>query len=182
MATLWYARDAKAWIAPTIATVGTTTTLKTQQVSSVEFTAKCKEVRISGGERDLEAINTLGIGQLDQQGRPTIIECVLTLVYDDATKTGTYLGGTTVTIGTTGFRRIQLGEHVTTGSDPIDRVRKSVLVELDDGTNKVYALLNNAYATTREWGLAADGHVEETLTFKTLAQNYYEEDNMNSGE
>jgi len=175
MTTLWYARDAKVWIAPLIATVNATDTLKAQQtaVTPVEYSGKCKEVRISGGERDLEAINTLGIGQLDQQGRPTIIECVLTLVYEDATKTGSMIDGPAITTAS-GFKRVQAGEHVVAS----DRVRKSVLVELDDGTNKVYALLNMAYATTREWGLAADGHVEETLTFKTLAQHYYEEDNL----
>ena len=172
---LWYARDAKVWIGDALTGISPSTTLKTQMASATDFTGKCKEVKISGAERDLEAINVLGIGQLDQQGRPTIVECTLTLIYDDATKSGQFLAGSIKAVTGTTFNRVTFGEHDASYGD---RVRKAVLIELDDGTNKVYALLNNSFATTREWSLAADGHVEETLTFKGLAQNYMEEDNI----
>jgi hypothetical protein len=174
---LWYAPQAVVTINNTALTaVGTTSTLLSQATGGLTVTTFCKDLKISLGSRDYSAVNVLGTSQLGQQGRPDVIEASLTLVYQDAdTMTGFGGAGTTITIGTTTvtYKRYQGGEKASG-----DRAASAFLFSITDGTSTVNCLLNNAYTTSRDISLAADGHVEETITVKCLAQNYYEEDNL----
>ncbi len=186
----WYAQDAKVAIGPTVVSVNGTQTLKTQfeavGATEIYYTGKCKDVSITGGSRDYSKVDVLGANQLGQEERPELMQMELTLVYDEST-TAQYLGGPatttfTVTEGSTRtYNRYQYGERTTATTD---KQIMAVLVVLDDRTGtvttaqKVNSLLNNARCTNRELSLAADGHVEEKLTFKGLSLDYYEEDNF----
>lgn len=171
---LWYAKQAKTYIqgdALTITTTETLLTLFTASTAEVEITSITKDVRVSGGDRDVEAVDLFGPNQLIQEGRPALMEVQFTIVYQDNDEAVGFLRGPT-TVATT-YSRMQGGEATSN-----DRATQSVLFELTDGTNSVYVLFNNAYETNREISLGADGHVESTLTYKCLATDYYEETDL----
>jgi len=168
----WFAPQASVKIAAAIATVAPDTSLSAQQATPVDFSGEVKNLSISGGERDVDALKFLGYNETHDFKRATVVECSFTMVHIDK-DTGEFLMGPAQTVGATAFKRIQGGEKAAN-----DRTAKSVLIQLTDGTNTVNILLNNAYATTREFSLAADGHMEETITFKCLASDYYEEDDF----
>jgi hypothetical protein len=207
LGTLWYAQQAIAKILQgTIASgtattqIGCTTAALDQIIVSATtsasglgsiatWTGRVTNVTISGGSRDLKAIDTLGINQLGQQGRPEIMQAEFTLIAENA-EGSQYISGlpfvTTVTVPnytgtfTSTFSRWQYGEKSTNAAD---RPALAVLFKLTDSvataSNKtVNCLLNNAYLTNRETSLSADGFVEEKWTIKCLAQDYYEEDNF----
>jgi hypothetical protein len=153
------------------------------------WTGRVTNVSIKGGSRDMKAVDTLGIHQLAQHGRPEIMTAEFSLILENA-QGAEYLSGvpfiTTITVPsytgtfTSTFSRWQYGEKSTSASD---RPSLAVLFRLTDAvataSNKtVNVLLNNAYLTNREMSLAADGSVEEKWTIKCLAQDYYEEDNF----
>jgi hypothetical protein len=205
--TLWYAQQAAAQILQGTLASGTATTqvgCTTQALNQIianatsatsgagsiwNWTGRVTNVSIKGGSRDFTAVNTLGINQLGQQGRPEIITAEFSLILENA-QGAEYLSGTpfitsVVVAAYTGtytstFTRWQYGEKSTNAAD---RPTLAVLFKLTDAvataSNKtVNVLMNNAYLTNREMSLAADGNVEEKWTIKCLAQDYYEEDNF----
>lgn len=192
--TLWYAQQAEAWIRlgaiTTIAGGTFTQTLETLMgtASSVvtadykkDWTGRIMSLSVTGGSRDFKALNTFGISQLAQQGRPEIVQCEFSIVYED-TASAQYISGTPYGVAafTTGtytgtFTRFQFGEKSTAAAD---RQKLAVMFKLTDGVKVVYLLLNNAFMTNRDISLNSDGYVEEKWTMKTLAQDYYEEDNF----
>jgi hypothetical protein len=191
---LWYAQQGEAWInLGAITTVATTLSLELQMgtTSTViadgykkDWTGRVSNISINGGSRDIKALDTLGINQLAQQGRPEIMTAEFTVILENNSG-AEYIGGdavctfagTTTSAGTyTGtFQRFQYGEKTTAATD---RQKTAVLLKLTDGVKVQYCLLNNAYMTGRELSLSADGYVEEKWTIKCLAQDYYEEDNF----
>jgi len=192
---LWYAKQAKVFINGAIAdaefTSSTGLTVKDLlSVSKLNYTGQAKDIRISGASRDLTAVNTCGEGQLKQPGRPDIVTAEFTLVYSD-NDSAEFLAGaaestaiTSTSVGTQSgpFTRYKFGEKTTAA---LDRVAKAVLFEVNNQEattsadyKAIYHLLNNADCTNREISLNADGHVEERLTFKCLAEDLYEDDNF----
>jgi len=216
--TLWYAQQATAKILQAALAAGTATTqvgCTTQALDQIisnatssttgagsirTWTGRVTNVSIKGGSRELKAVDTLGINQLAQHGRPEIMTAEFSLILENA-QGSEYLSGvpfiTSVVCAsydygtgagqygstfTSTFSRWQYGEKSTAASD---RPALAVLFKLTDAvalaSNKtVNVLLNNAYLTNREMSLAADGSVEEKWTIKCLAQDYYEEDNFDS--
>lgn len=210
--TLWYAQQASAKIlqgtiasgtATTqigcttqaldqiiLAVAGGTTAVTTGGAGSIQtWTGRVTNVSIKGGSRDYKAVDTLGISQLGQQGRPEIMTAEFSLILENS-QGSEYISGTpfisTVTVpayiggSTSTFTRWKYGEKSTAATD---RPALAVLFKLTDAvataSNKtVNVLLNNAYLTNREMSLTADGFVEEKWTVKCLAQDYYEEDNF----
>jgi len=156
---------------------------------SAIWTGRTTNVTIRGGSRDMTAVNTFGINQLAQHGRPEIMTAEFSLIMENA-QGAEYISGspyvTTATVPnytgtfTSVFTRWQYGEKSTNAAD---RQSLVVLFKLTDAvataSNKtVNCLFNNAYLTNRETSLTADGNVEEKWTIKCLAQDYYEEDNF----
>ncbi len=207
--TLWYAQQASAQILQDTIASGTATTqigCTTQALDQIivnatsatsgsgsiwTWTGRVSDVSIKGGSRDYTAVNTLGINQLGQQGRPEIITAEFSLILENS-QGAEYLSGTPfitsvevsnyVDTATCTFTRGQYGEKSTNATD---RPALAVLFKLTDAVetedNKtVNVLLNNAYLTNREYSLTADGYVEEKWTIKCLAQDYYEEDNFDA--
>ena len=174
---LWRAKQCWIRIAEAITTIGTTATLKDQQLTPVDWSGRTKSVELSGCEADIETVFLFGT---DVEGRQnadisetatTMREFSGTLVYQDI-DTGELMTAPAVTLGgsASDFQRI---EADTT------RTKKSVLVELDDGLNKVHILMNNCYVTKiGDISLDAEGHAEQEISVKCLAKDYYEEDNI----
>lgn len=188
MALLWFAPQAYCEIGEAITTLSGSSTIATQMAAlsgEFEFSGMVKEVRISGGERDVETLKLLGYNELLDEKRATIIEAAFTLAFQGSIKAfnstltrGTHLDTAEWMMGvkqtvTGNYKRATGGEKSSN-----DRSARAVHFKLYNGTNTVSVLLNKAYCTTREASLAADGHVEETITFKCLASNYAEEDDF----
>jgi len=141
------------------------------KIRAGDIASYCKDLTIRGGERDVEALKLLGYNELIDNKRSVVIEMTFTAVYSSKMSQDWTSGAAQSVTGD--YYRSQGGEKATN-----DRGTKSVLIRLYDGTNTVSLLLNNAYGTSSERSLAADGHMEETFTFKGLASNYYEEDDF----
>ena len=186
MATLWFAPKAKVTIGDYdgITSGESIITYMASLGEEAVYTGIVKDVKISGGERDVEALKLLGYNELLDEKRATIVECTFTTAYQgsvnyvDASYTrSTQLDPFEMIAGikqtTAGnYKRSTIGEKSTN-----DRTRKAVNIQLSDGTYTVDLLLDDAACTSIDFNLAADGHAEQTMTFKTLASKYYEEDN-----
>ena len=196
--TLWYAQMARAHIANAVTSIVTNTPIFAQistatgtasGQNAVEWTGRVTNLTISGGSRDLAAVNTLGISQLQHNQRPEIVTATFSLIYDNVNAAALIAGTVAVTafsytgtLANTGtYNRYQFGEKSTAATD---RVLLACVFTLDDGvggaTGKtVYISINNAVMVSPpEVSLSADGYVEEKWTLKCLAQNYYVEANF----
>ena len=129
-----------------------------------------KDIKISGGERDVEATKLIGYNELLDEKRAPIIEYAFTAVYQGSAVKVLQSGTPTNPVGA--YFRAQGGEKSSN-----DRTKKVVAMILDDGTYTVICALNDAYVTASDISLAADGSAEQTFTAKGLASAYYEEDN-----
>lgn len=172
MVDLWFATDATVEVGDLIAAVSGTATLDSQMANEVDFSAEVKDVKVSGGERDVEAVKLMGYNELLHENRAAVREVSFTMIGKDV-DTSVFLTGAKIAVGATGYNRITGGEKAAN-----DRVAKAILVKLADGTNNVSVLLNKSMCTTAETSLDPDGHLELNLTFKCLASNYYEEDDF----
>lgn len=130
-----------------------------------------KDVRISGGERDAEALKLIGYNEILDEKRASVIEYSLTTVYTSGAISGLLAGAPQSVTGA--YYRTTGGEKSSN-----DRTKKAVMIRLYDGSAyKVFCCLNNAVVTSGDFNLSADGHAEQTITAKGLASEYYEEDN-----
>ena len=187
---LWEAQEGLFYVTDAAMTISTTVPIyDTLQAASdeINFTGRCKDIRISGGTQDFVPVNTLGVTQLGHKKRPEIVEAVFTIVYQEGMP-AKYVGGPTTTLtstlltGAADFNQYQYGEKSTAAAR---RVANAVILVLDNGETDasadrqvVVACLNNAYCTGRELSLDSEGFVEERLTFRCLATDYREEDNF----
>jgi hypothetical protein len=185
---LFHGREATIMVCNAIASPATTTTMYAQidaDGSDVTISGWIKDFTISGAEGDLEVVNELGetsnfqnqllekkpFGLVELSGTLVLSAVaadrgVNTLLYQDDTTAGTSI--------TSGYKRYQYGSSA---SGQV-RVAKGIGMQLTDGTNYVEISLNNAYLNkTGEIKVAADGHVECSITAKCLVKDYYEEYN-----
>jgi len=185
--TLWYAQQAEAWInlggiasVPFTASF-TQTLLELMGTSSTtiqtgyrkEWTGRVTNVSVRGGNRGYKAVDTLGIVQLGQQGRPELVTAEFGVIFENA-DAAIYITGSGVT-GCTSYTRFQYGEKSTAAAD---RQKIAMLFKTTDGTKVYHFLMNNAYLIGRDMTLNSDGYVEEKWTIGALAQDCYEEDNF----
>lgn len=173
---LWEAREATVKIGAVLSTVQGSTTLLTQMSGGTDFSGRCKNVTISGGERDVENIPLLGATsgyanqEIFQKSVGTLREVTMTLIYTDI-EVSLMGAGTVATSGAaSGYKRIQGDQALT---------QKAILLSFTDSTNYTNVLMNNCYCTKlNDLKIEADGHAEQEVTFKCLAKDYYEEDNL----
>lgn len=163
-------------IGAAVASVASGSTLDSQH-SGTDVTDNIKEVSISGGERDLETMKLLGYNESRDLKRATILTCTFTTVAGQGNAAAavdweSWMMGVAQAVTGAYYRNIG-GEKSSN-----DRTGYGVLIKWTDGTNNIVILLNNAYATTTEWGLTADGSWEQTVTFKCLASEFYYEDDF----
>ena len=187
---LWYAQQAKLAIAANLTTsVVTNVPLYGQLVTPTDWTGRVTNLTIRGGGRDVVAVNTLGIGQLQHKQRPEIVTAEFTLVYDNVNSSA-YVAGTSSTYSYTGsaantgtYVRYQFGEKTTAALDRTLAALVFTLDNADTGANNktVYvAMVNAVFTNPPELSLDADGYLNEKWTVKCLAQDYYDEANFTS--
>ena len=158
-------------------TVSSSTALDTTH-SGTDVSDNIKEIAISGGERDLETQKQLGYNESRNLKRSTVKQCTFTIV-----------GGQGNAAAAVDWESWSMGvaqpvtgayyRHIGGEKSSNDRAGYGVLIKWTDGTNNIITLLNNAYVTSGpEWGIAADGSLEQTVTFKCLASEFYYEDDF----
>lgn len=173
---LWRAKQATIRIGEALASISSSTALDTQLTSYEDWSGEVKNIKISGGEADVDSVFTFGA---DNDGRQnadveeqnmTMREFTGTLVYKDE-DAAELVGSTASAVGSTGFNRVQADTT---------RTQKDILVILDDGDNQVNIMLHNAYITKiGDISLDAKGHAEQEIMAKCLAKNYFEESDFN---
>ena len=137
---LWEAREATVKIADaTLATVEGSATLLAQ-VANTDFSGECKNIAITGGERDLESVPTLGTtsgyanNEIVQKSVGSLREISMTLVYKDD-DVSLFATGTIATSGAAStYKRIQGDQTVTA---------RAVLVSFNSGSDYVNILFLN---------------------------------------
>lgn len=188
MAILWQAPEAKVEVGTAISSFSTSSSIQTQMAAladEADYSGMVKDLRITGGERDVEVIKLIGYNELLDERRATVVEFVFTIAYQGTIEgfnsaltrqthhdVAEWFMGEKQTV-TGNYMRVIGGEKSAN-----DRENKAVHILLTDGTNDVSILINNARCTGRDLSLAADGSMEATVTFKALASNYYEEDDF----
>lgn len=169
---LWRAKEATIYTADTLSSVSSSTTLLSQITGLVDWSGRFKNLAISGAEADTESVFFFGA---DDDGRQnaeldelnmTQREMTGTMAFKDEEAAELALSDS-ISVGATGFNRVQ-GDTT--------RVDKALLVHLDDGTNNVHILLNNAkFTKVGDLSLDSEGHMEQEIACKCLAKDYYEE-------
>lgn len=161
----WYGAQATVKVDDAAASVTTdgSVSLGSSLSNGSDISGTVTEVSTSGGEMGVEALNVMG-SQLKNETRPDLKTVDLTIVVDDL-QSASWIFGTTGT----GTYNVYDGADMTG-----NRQNKAVYVQLTDGTNEREILLNNAYFTTREFSLSADGYLELTMTSGCLVDDYYE--------
>jgi len=170
--TLRFSENFTVEIGAVIASVASGSTLDSQH-SGTDVTDDIKEINISGGERDLNTQKLLGYNEARELKRATVIVIEFKLVGgQDVANWLSWMHGTAQAV-TGNYTRVQGGEKASN-----DRSSKGILIKWTNTTNNIAILCNNAYAVTPTIGLAADGSMEESITFKCLASDYYYEDDF----
>jgi hypothetical protein len=176
MTKIFYAPHGHLWVSSAWTTVDADTDLKAQMVAQtgeIEYSDTCTDITISGGENDVDTLHVFGPnGQLLEESRASLVEIEATRILD-GTAIAQYYYGAEVSVGSTQFKRVSGTELVGAA-----RPKEAVLLEINDGTNKVHLFLNNAVCVPGDVTLAADGHLEQSLTFKGLVKDYKWEDNI----
>lgn len=131
--------------------------------SEEDVSGSVTEVDTSGGEMSVEVLNVMG-DQLKNESRPDMKSVDLTIVVDDLASAAWMFG-----TGQSGTYTVYEGEDKTG-----NRENKAVYIQLSQGDEEREILLNNAYFTTREFSLSADGYLELTVTASCLVSDYYE--------
>lgn len=188
MTTLWFAPTAKVEIGPAsgtaIASGDTIAVYMTALTGEKDYTSYVKNFKLSGGERDVDALKLVGYTEQLDEKRSTVKEATFTTWFEGGIATANpvtadfseMMMGQKVTI-TGNYRRTRGGEYSTaSGIYTYGRLKKDISIQFTDGTRTIQMLMQNAYCTSRELSLDAEGHVEQTVTFKCLASDYYEED------
>jgi len=171
MAEIWYAKNAvvKIDLASNI-TVGSAA-LDTYFSGGSAITGKMKDVTITEPKGDMDKIDLLGQDSNSYQNaeaeeKPAVnaeITGTLVLDGDEVLESFFYDAGSAIA-----------GTH-TRYSPGLATVRKiSMLLNLDDTTDEVNFVLDNAYPTAKDVkSTGADGHFEVTFTAKCLPRDFH---------
>ena len=155
---IWYAQDGQIWISGTYLGGGS------------NWTARVKEISITGGGRDVDGQRCFGSGAnypVYEKGQE-LFEASITTVRKDNYLSQMVLGGSPV----------DTTWPVTLTGDSL-RYPVVVLYEFndrfDDNGEAWRIKLGEAWCTGKEMSLNVDEHVEETFTFKCAPVEYQEE-------
>ena len=186
MADIWRAPHGAIKVADaSTITIDSSTLLDTEFSTATATTVSgfMKNITISSPEGNVEMVNLLGVDANSFQNalldeKPfglAELSGTLVLAGDEILEHNSkhLFFGTATTIATT-HSRYQPGK-TTTGN--FNRPKSSWLVNLDDGTDEVNIVLDNAVITKvgDKKIDSADGHWEMEVTVKCLPKDYYEE-------
>jgi hypothetical protein len=167
------AKEATLLIGTTIASPSATATFYSQLTGVVDFSGRCKSIEISGAEADTETVYLFGSDANGRQNAETEEQNMSdrefsgTLVYTDNIP-ASWATGAAVSVGSTGYTRVQ-GDGA--------RTERCLVFKLEDSAGAVgYVSMNNALFTKMgDISLDAEGHMEQEVTAKCKAKDYYEE-------
>lgn len=167
------AKEATVYIGNAISSPSSSATFMSQLTSIVDWSAKVKNIEISGAESDTETVYLFGVDTNGRQNaekedqNTTDREFSGTLIYvdEDAMELAT---GTATSVGATGFSRVQ-GDGTKTD--------KCMIVKfVDSSGDTLYSIMNNlSFTKLGDISLDAEGHAEQEISAKCLAKDYYEE-------
>ena len=137
-------------------------------IGGTDFTLEVKEVSVTGGGRDVEAIRCFGNNSYFDEKPQEPFECSLTVIKKDADLAAMLLEGTDAS-----DPRLWSGD-----STPRSQARQ-IIFTWDDTTAvsgpAVRVTMSSAFAVSKELSLNSTDHLEETINIKSLAKNYKEE-------
>jgi len=177
----WYATDSVVSIGTASATALSASESIATYLAALaderDISAFVKDIKISGGERDVEAVKFFGFSEYLHKKRATVVEAAITLKLEGGEATVSdifdFAYGTKQPVASTGYNRTSLGEKSTN-----DRPSIALTWTLTSGDDIVAFLIDKAYITSAgEINLEADGTAEQTITIKGLATKAYVEDN-----
>jgi len=141
-------------------------------VSSTDFSSEVKEISITGGGRDVEAVRCFGNSSYFDEKPQEPFECSLTTIKKDADLAAMLLEGTDAS-----DPRLWSGDSI-----PRSQTR-SIVFSWADATYSsgpaIRVTMASVFAVSKEMSLNATDHLEETVNFKCLAKNYKEEATAN---
>ena len=141
-------------------------------VDGTDFSAEVKEISVTGGGRDVEAVRCFGNTSYFDEKPMEPFECSLTVIKKDADLAAMILEGTDAT-----DPRLWSGDSI-----PRKQTR-SVIFSWADMTSSagpaIRVTMASAFMVSKELSLNATDHLEETVNFKCLAKNYKEEATAN---
>lgn len=179
---LWEAKDATVYVGNTITTVATTSTLYSQSTASTgakNMTAIVKSVKFKPGAHDVDKVDTFGTvsgslgyypNQFISQGRPDLAEVELTLL-PQTSDSSVWFGSTGGVVVTGGAMRC-IGADVTSLGA---RAKMNVMSHVTNSSGYYTFLANNAIVTSIDNSLDVDGHIEQTVTFKALNADCFDQ-------
>jgi len=141
-------------------------------VAAMDFSAEVKEISITGGGRDVEAVRCFGNTSYFDEKPQEPFECSLTTIKKDADLAGLILEG-----NDTADPRAWTGN-----TTPRSQIRSAIFIWAD-ATNtagpSIRVTMASCFAVSKEMSLNSTDHLEETMNFKCLAKNYKEEATAN---
>lgn len=140
--------------------------------AAYSFEANVKEVSMSGGERTVEELKTLGNNEILRQNPQEPMEVELTTLKTDTRMWEAVAGGSDTqnkwTAGSYPF--------IVNGDDVRRRWRVWIQASGENADDWALRMLwNDSYGVNIEKNVDAEGYIEETVTFKCTASNYTEE-------
>lgn len=176
MGKIWKAREGVIKIADTsTVTITNAAALDTFFGSGSAMEADMKGIEITEPETTVDKIDLLGqdtnsFQNADFEEKPAGVASITgTMVLrGDESGLDQWSYDAASIAGPAGFTRLQIGSG--TGN------QASLLVNLDDGTDEVNLVLDNAFITTRDKKLTgSDGHWEVSFSATCLARDYFVE-------
>jgi hypothetical protein len=138
----------------------------------INFSAEVKEISVTGGGRDVEAVRCFGNASYFDEKPQEPFECSLTMIKKDADMAGLILEGSD-----TSDPRLWSGD-----STPRGQARQITFL-WGDATSAtgpgIRVTMSSAFAVSKELSLNSTDHLEETINFKCLPKNYKEEASAN---
>lgn len=174
---VWFAKDAVLALGASQATPLIAAGLALAVTTST-WTGRIKNLKIEGAGRDISPINVMGLQQLKQRDRPTIVTCTFnTVMYPmgstavDTTLNDFLFGKGAAVTSPSGYNRYQGGEKAT------DRDECALLITMSRPgaavTDTIIFLLNNADIVTGDITQDAEDHTQQEWVVKCLASDFW---------
>ena len=147
-------------------------TLGAGAAGEINFSAEVKEISITGGGRDVEAVRCFGNKSYFDEKPQEPFECSITMIKKDSDMASLLLEGSD-----TSDPRLWSGDSM-----PRGQARKITFIwgDATSATGRGIRInMASAFAISKEISLNATDHLEETINFKCLAKNYTEEASAN---
>lgn len=143
--------------------------LDTAASSGTAITGQFKDINITLPVADVEKVDLMGTtssfqnGELEEKPSPLAEVSGTIVVPGDELMESEIFGAGTAAGGT----------HKTYQAGLATRTKVEVMLNVDDGTDEVSFAIDNAVVTEYNPSMAADGHMEATVTFKCLPKDCF---------